>query len=402
MGTYWYLLDDSEVRLWNLSSQERLGRVLGRLGFERITGDLQELPEKSSVLFVRGDYLFSDQVLQTLSKTSNIIFQVKEHQKLIPVAFHVEALHAQKVLHAYHDGQMESVPALRFIGLEDLSGSFSKTLKKANAPYVLPIRHETRNRLEDQLFSGSYKGVTDLVTKFLWPLPAKWATRFCADHGIRPNHVTALSLMLAVAAGILFWEGHLVAGLAVGWFMTFLDTVDGKLARVTITSSWWGNIFDHGIDLIHPPLWYLAWGMGLAVSPSAWLGLSFGSLMAVIFAGYIAGRLVEGFWHLLVGGFGIFLWRPFDSYFRLVTARRNPNLIILSCSLLAGRPDIGLELVAVWTVLSTGILLLRFGMGLGNKVCGSRPTSWLADIDPGKDRDALAVRVFTNPPATVE
>src|SRR3546814_2416912 len=45
-----------------------------------------------------------------------------------------------------------------------------------------------------------------------------------------------------------FWTG-----LAAAWIMTFLDTVDGKLARVTLASSRWGNAYDHGIDLIHPP-----------------------------------------------------------------------------------------------------------------------------------------------------
>ena len=42
--------------------------------------------------------------------------------------------------------------------------------------------------------------------------------------------------------------------------MTFLDTVDGKLARVTLTSSPFGNVLDHSLDLIHPPFWYWAWG----------------------------------------------------------------------------------------------------------------------------------------------
>ena len=48
-----------------------------------------------------------------------------------------------------------------------------------------------------------------------------------------------------------------------GWLMTFLDTVDGKLARVTVTSSRIGDVLDHGLDIIHPPLWYIAWGVGL-------------------------------------------------------------------------------------------------------------------------------------------
>ena len=45
--------------------------------------------------------------------------------------------------------------------------------------------------------------------------------------------------------------------------MTFLDTVDGKLARVTVNSSYFGHLFDHAIDLISPPFWYLIWGLGL-------------------------------------------------------------------------------------------------------------------------------------------
>jgi phosphatidylglycerophosphate synthase len=42
-----------------------------------------------------------------------------------------------------------------------------------------------------------------------------------------------------------------------------LDTVDGKLARVTVTSGRFGHCFDHIIDLIHPPVWYILWGRGL-------------------------------------------------------------------------------------------------------------------------------------------
>ena len=45
--------------------------------------------------------------------------------------------------------------------------------------------------------------------------------------------------------------------------MTFLDTVDGKLARVTLRSSPFGNVYDHSIDLIHPPFWWWAWIVGL-------------------------------------------------------------------------------------------------------------------------------------------
>ena len=88
-----------------------------------------------------------------------------------------------------------------------------------------------------------------------------------------PNQVTSASLVLVIVAGVLFARGEFGWGLVAGWIMTFLDTVDGKLARVTITSTKLGNVFDHGIDLIHPPFWYLAWGMGLALEPAAIAGI---------------------------------------------------------------------------------------------------------------------------------
>jgi phosphatidylglycerophosphate synthase len=167
---------------------------------------------------------------------------------------------------------------------------------------------------------------------------------------VTPNQVTFASFLLVLAAMALFWTGHFGWGLAAAWGMTFLDTVDGKLARVTLTASKWGNVFDHGIDLIHPPFWWWAWVVGVqatAVHPLAQPEL----VLWGVVGGYVAQRLLEG---LFLGAFKVEMhaWRPFDSFFRLITARRNPNLILLTAASLAGRPDLGMLLVAVWTAIS--------------------------------------------------
>src|SRR3546814_15546925 len=78
-----------------------------------------------------------------------------------------------------------------------------------------------------------------------------------------PNMVTAIGALLCVVATVAFWYGHYWWGMAAGLVFMVLDTVDGKLARCTITSSKWGDVFDHGIDLVHPPFWWYAWGVGL-------------------------------------------------------------------------------------------------------------------------------------------
>ena len=267
-------------------------------------------------------------------------------------------------------------------------------LKKAHAAFVLPINKDNSRPLEHHLFKTAYKGITDLVTKWVWPTPARWVTRLCVRLGLRPNHVTALSWVLAILAGLLFYQGEFVTGLISGWLMTFLDTVDGKLARVTVTSSPLGNYFDHILDLLHPPFWYLAWGLGLASFDPAFLNVDMSTMITLIFVGYIAGRLVEGIFSWMAK-FGVYSWRPVDSFNRLITARRNPCLIILTVSLLPGRPDLGLEAVALWTLASSLFLIVRLAMGVFSRLTSGPLQSWLTEIDLTRSEQTLAARWFT-------
>ena len=373
-------------------------RVFSRMGIHDYVENLDEIPDGKTLLLIRGDCIFDTRVLQNLINERNVILRISDEAQSVPVAAHVEASNRMEALEIMKKGRIPSSIQLKVVGLLDLPVSFSEELRKSDPPFILPVDENNRVALEEKLFAGSYKGITDLVTKFLWPTPAKWVTRFCALRGITPNQVTTLSLLFVIIAGILFAQGMFWGGLVAGWFMTFLDTVDGKLARVTVTSSFWGNIFDHGIDLIHPPLWYWAWGLGLTTYAPLLLQGTVTWSIGLIFGGYILGRVVEGTFMWGLGRFGIFCWKPFDSYFRLVTARRNPSLIFMTGSLMLGRPDLGLELVVVWTLLSTGILILRLAMALVDRVRTGRIKSWLADIDPANPPDSLAVRWFTNIP----
>ncbi|MEJ2202420.1 MAG: CDP-alcohol phosphatidyltransferase family protein, partial [Desulfuromonadaceae bacterium] len=198
-----------------------------------------------------------------------------------------------------------------------------------------------------------------------------------------------------IAAGFLFHYGYYATGLIAAWGMTFLDTVDGKLARVTVNSSQLGNIYDHGIDLISPPFWYLLWALSLpTVVPGCELPITL--LIYVFFIGYIGGRLCEGIFKKWLEPSGIFCWQPIDSYFRLITGRRNPNLILLTISLFTGTPDLGLLAVAIWTLLSTLFLVARLVMGFQQRRQGMELRSWFLDLDPDTPNPTLAQRCFSN------
>ena len=228
-------------------------------------------------------------------------------------------------------------------------------------------------------YYGAYKGVTDLLTKYLWPELALWLTRLAAWAGLSPNAVTAIGALLCVGATFAFAWGAYWMGMAMAFVFMVLDTVDGKLARCTVTSSWWGNVFDHGIDLVHPPFWWWFWATGLV---HVGLGLSdtlFWWVQGTMIAGYVLQRAIEGAFMWQFGGMDAHVWRPFDSRFRLVTARRNPNMVILFVALLFGRPDVGIVAVAVWTAASFAVHLIRFGQALQRRARGQAIVTWLAE-----------------------
>ncbi|MCA9465038.1 MAG: hypothetical protein KC643_06290, partial [Nitrospira sp.] len=100
MNKYWYMIRNPGIRLWNLSSEDRLRRVLKGLGFEYFLQDIQALPSTGSILLVRGDYLFDERILQVLGNEQNVIFRVTRNNQSIPVAAHVQASLAPVVLDA--------------------------------------------------------------------------------------------------------------------------------------------------------------------------------------------------------------------------------------------------------------------------------------------------------------
>ena len=409
MSCYIHIFDKTPIQLWGLSSSQRIRRelewelsslkgkdsALVSAGTIEFVDDLQQVPADGEVVLFRGDYLYDVRIITNLIGAADTLLQVSEDGTGVSVAAHTGAATAAQVMEHIRGNDQELPGKFNIETPESLVPQTQIRLKKAHAAFVLPITKENSRDLERHLFKTAYKGITDLVTKWVWPAPACWVTRLCVRVGLRPNHVTALSWVLAILAGLLFYQGEFVAGLLTGWLMTFLDTVDGKLARVTVTSSPWGNYFDHILDLLHPPFWYLAWGLGLATFDPALLNVNLNTMVTLIFIGYIAGRLMEGIFSTWIASFGFYSWRPVDSINRLITARRNPCLIILTVSLLPGRPDLGLEAVTLWTLASSLFLLVRLVMGIYSRVTSGPLQSWLTKIDPNRSDQSRMARWFT-------
>lgn len=373
--------EQSECRVWGLTGVERLLRMLTAIGVpkEQVSvGSLEAMSQTSSeaVTIFRADYVFDERLVRAVLESPGAVLLAPSKSASPGQVAAVHAPHAAlaEVLQLLSGEERLNSNAPGFglyaVTPMELVPAYTSTLRKTATPYLLPLTPATASEVEAHLFAASYKGITDLVTKWVWPRPARVVTKWCVAAGIRPNLITLLSWGLVLLVAMLFSLGWFGLGLFAAWVMTFLDTVDGKLARVTLTSSKIGHILDHGLDIIHPPFWYLAWAYGLPVD-SPWLWLT----TVITVGGYVVGRLLEGSF-LLIFKMEIHCWQPLDSFFRTITARRNPNLILLSLATLMGRPDVGLVLVAVWTAVCIGFHTVRLLQALFQRWQGSLIHEW--------------------------
>jgi len=323
------------------------------------------------VLLIRTDAVIDDRAISALSENPGTALVLADGRL---VALCAGANRALTLIETFAGGNF-AVPE-GFIARTplELAGSHNQQLRKREEAYAALVTSADAPRIERQLFDASYKGVTDVVTKYLWPEPAFRCVRICARYGISPNQVTMLSLVASIGAAWAFASSWFWTGLLCAWVMALLDTIDGKLARVTATSSKWGNVFDHGIDLIAPPVWWVAWWIGL----EAGMPGSSTTMLALVVGGHIAGKLVE---QAFISTFGlkIHVWEKFDSTFRLYTARRNPNVVILTIGLLLAGPGIAYVAMMIWLWLSLAIHVGRYFQALAQRRDGTVIRSWLED-----------------------
>ena len=115
---------------------------------------------------------------------------------------------------------------------------------------------------------------------------ARRISRPLAATRVRPNHVTAASMLLGLAAAAGYASG---APRGMSWgavlfvLSAILDHVDGELARLTGTSSAAGQRFDRVADLVVRFTLFTGMGIGLRTSPLGRAAVAFGVAAGIAF-----------------------------------------------------------------------------------------------------------------------
>lgn len=115
-------------------------------------------------------------------------------------------------------------------------------------------------------------------------LLARLAVRPLLGTGVTPNHLTALRLVVGLAAAAAlavgeeswtFWGGVL-------WLVSaFLDRADGELARIGNLCSPGGHAFDYFCDTTVNGVFFIAIGIGLRDGMFGWWAIAMGLAAAV-------------------------------------------------------------------------------------------------------------------------
>ena len=156
MPLHAHIIDDSPVLIWGLTSRQRKIRVLNGAGVTDIVDDIAAVPENSSVLLLRGDYLFDDRVINYLVQTPDIILEIPREPTGVLVAAHVGSGQAAEAREAIVQNRSSGSPAgVEIETLETLSVSFQQRLLKFQPPFVLPIHAENARILDRRYLKRS-------------------------------------------------------------------------------------------------------------------------------------------------------------------------------------------------------------------------------------------------------
>jgi phosphatidylglycerophosphate synthase len=232
---------------------------------------------------------------------------------------------------------------------QDRFDGFIRKLRRTVPFYMFRVLDQAKAaEIQRFLFWSNYKGSTDIFTRYVYP-PLVWLmVRPLARARIHPNLVTLVSIALTFGAVPFFATGNWVVGFLMAYGMSVLDSVDGKLARLTFTDSRLGNFLDHGLDMVHPPIWYAAWAYGLGLSEQGWSSpLGWATIAILVF--YVLDRVILKIYPRFFQR-GFHTHSKLDATVRSFIARRNINLPVFLLGCILGLAREAFLLIAAWQI----------------------------------------------------
>ncbi len=212
-----------------------------------------------------------------------------------------------------------------------------------------------RDRAAHRLIDAAQKGVLDFPARYLHPWPENLLARAAAATDITPNQITVYSAVIAFFGTYLFAIQYFLLGLIIAVIAGILDGVDGKLARIKLLSSPFGDRLDHSLDVSFEFSWYIGLGWGLSQATGDGDALWAGCAILIVM---IIARALCGVYRLITGH-QIHDHTAFDRGVRLVAGRRNIYVLVWLAGALTGNLLAAFYMTLSWALATVAIYAAR-------------------------------------------
>lgn len=183
-------------------------------------------------------------------------------------------------------------------------------------------------------------------------------TKLLANTCLGPNHITLISLLIFIVAGIFFSLKQFIIGGILCYFGAMFDAVDGKISRLKLKSSYTGKILDYICDRFCELITVIGLTCGiyfLTHQVYIWI-------LGILCIFFLVGRYyVQGVYFELIGDriHNSKRWRGSISSNLVRLSNRDLNFFIILISCLIGYPIIGLGYMAFSASLAFFIRLVQ-------------------------------------------
>ncbi|MCJ7421454.1 CDP-alcohol phosphatidyltransferase family protein [Sphingomicrobium astaxanthinifaciens] len=374
-------LGDGAIAPFGLAPRMRAYRVAAMMGLEAASEEALREDGARPVMIQHAGHAVSPGWIDYMRLRPGTLLCHEGVAVLAHASRPAERIEAQRLI----GGEGGEPSVLTLVHAEDVD---LEAIDQRHRPFIARLDADADcTAIERALYGAATPRVSDAISLTLLRPIGFALTRAAARAGLTANRVTGIAALFALLAFAAFWQGWFGAGLVAALLFALADTIDGKLAKITGTSNLWGRRLDAALDLLHPPLWYIGWMRGLERGERFLEPVYALLLLATIVAAYAAIRGSEILF-ARAHGFALHLWKPFDSRFHLIAARRNINILLLAVSAILFRPEWGIQWVAFWSLVTAMVLGTRLAAAKSAALRGDPVTSWLLPVADESDEGA--------------
>jgi CDP-L-myo-inositol myo-inositolphosphotransferase len=217
--------------------------------------------------------------------------------------------------------------------ISNIDGYSSKLRKEIDPWWIDVDTKEELKKAKKLIIENAIKNPSDALARYVHrPIENKLVS-YVSNFNITPNQLTITVNILAYTVTLLFLFGYLLPASILTFAVGIIDGIDGKLARVKLSTSKIGQL-EHSFDLLFEFSWYIALSLYLYTFTGSSASIIFCILIITIIAFY--RHIYDQFGKAT--GTSLDVYSNFERKFRIIAGRRNLYNIPILISILLGVP----------------------------------------------------------------